>query len=545
MTDPAPRFVDWLTTELARRGARHAYGVPGGGVSLDLLESAKAAGIQPVITAREDAAAMMAGVAGRLSHAPGLAFSTKGPGLASATNGLASALLDRMPTLFCAEAFDAQELVYLSHQVFDQAALGQSLFAGVADGKAAVLPPNPLAATAALDAMMTAPMGPALLLADPKDFVRPSAAPPPAATPKAQSGPTMDQAALDRAAEIIAGAKRPVIVAGLEATTPGVASALQSLAEALGAPALVTYMAKGVIPDAHPNFAGIFTGGAIEQACVGEADLIVLVGLDPVELIRKPWPYAAPVVDICAFAHDPHYLTPAARVTGDLSTALDALAGVVKSTDWTLVEVAAHRARFLAGMTIPRSEGLAADVVAESAVAAFAAAGAPPRLTVDAGAHMFSACALWQAETALDVLISNGLASMGFSLPAAIAAALHDPDRGAVAMTGDGGLLMCLGELKTAAETGAEICVIVFNDARLSLIDIKREQRQMADLGLAWKTPDFADVAHGFGFRVWRASNPDEMRRAAQEAASASGPRLIDARVDPSGYLAQLKALRG
>lgn len=543
MTEPAPRFVDWLTTELARRGARHAYGVPGGGISLDLLESAKAAGIQPVITAREDAAAIMAGVAGRLSHAPGLAFSTKGPGLASATNGLASALLDRMPTLFCAEAFDQDELAYLSHQVFDQAALGQSLFAGVADGKAAVLTPDTTAATAALDAMMTAPMGPALLLADPKDFVSPGAAP--AAAPKTRPGPTTDLAALDRAAELIASAKRPVIVAGLEATTPGAAPALVALTEALGAPALVTYMAKGVIPDTHPNFAGIFTGGAIEQACVGEADLIVLAGLDPVELIRKPWPYTAAVIDICAFAHDPHYLTPAARVTGDIPTTLQALADVVKPTDWTPVEIAAHRARFLAGMTIPPGEGLAADVVAEAAVAAFAAAGAKPRLTVDAGAHMFSACAFWQAETALDVLISNGLASMGFALPAAIAAALHDPDRGAVAMTGDGGLLMCLGELKTAAETGANICVIVFNDARLSLIDIKREQRQMPDLGLAWKTPDFADVAHGFGFCVWRASTQDEMRRAAQEAAATAGPRLIDARVDPSGYLAQLKALRG
>ena len=541
MTEAPPRFVDWLTTELARRGARHAYGVPGGGISLDLLDAAKSAGIQPVITAREDAAAMMAGVAGRLSHAPGLAFSTKGPGLASATNGLASALLDRMPVLFCAEGFDAEELVFLSHQVFDQAVLGQSLFGKVAGGKSTVLGSDQTAVTAALDAMMTAPMGPALLLADPKDFVSPGAP----AAPSGRAEPVMDRAALDRAAESVAGARRPIIVAGLDATVPGAAPALQTLAEALGAPVLVTYMSKGVVPDAHANFAGIFTGGAIEQACVNEADLILLAGLDPVELIRKPWPYTAPVVDICAVAHDPHYLTPAARVAGYLPTTLQALVDVARPSDWTAAEIGVHRQRFLAGMAIPPGEGLASDVVAEAVVAAFAAAGGKPRLTVDAGAHMFSACAFWQAEAPLDVLISNGLASMGFSLPAAIAAALHDPDRGAVAMTGDGGLLMCLGELKTAAETDANICIVVFNDARLSLIDIKREQRQMPDLGLAWRTPDFADVAQGFGFRVWRASTAAEMQRAAKAAAETSGPRLIDARVDPSGYLAQLKALRG
>ena len=135
MTASSMRFVDWLAADLAKRGTRFAFGVPGGGISLDLLEASQSAGMQTVITAREDAAAMMAGVAGRLANAPGLAFSTKGPGLASATNGLASALLDRLPTLMVAEHFDPEELVFLSHQVFDQAALANGLFGDIAGGK--------------------------------------------------------------------------------------------------------------------------------------------------------------------------------------------------------------------------------------------------------------------------------------------------------------------------------------------------------------------------------------------------------------------------
>lgn len=534
MTDAPPRFVDWLTRDLAARGTRHAFGVPGGGVSLDLLDAARLAGIAPVVTAREDAAAMMAGVAGRLADAPGLAFSTKGPGLASAANGLASALLDRMPTLFCAEAFDRAELEYLSHQVFDQAALGRGLFGE----KAPVAMPNPAAVQQALNGMMAAPMGPALLLADPDDFVKPVS--PPAAT--VVTVPAPDGAALDRAVAAVQAARRPVIVAGLEATTPGVALETQALAEALGCPALVTYMAKGVVPDDHPCFAGIFTGGAIEQACVGAADLIVLVGLDPVELIRKPWPYAAPVIDICAHGHDPHYMTPAVRVAGDLKTSLANLAEAATPAHWTEAETAGHRNHFLAGMAIPEGEGLAPDQAAHAVIAAFEGR---PRLTVDAGAHMFSACAFWPGAQPLDLLISNGLASMGFALPAAIAAALHDPERGAVSITGDGGVLMCLGELKTAAETGANVCVVVFNDARLSLIDIKRESRQMTDLGLAWSAPDFTAVAAGFGFKTWKAETAAQMRQAADAAAAETGPRLIDASVDPAGYLSQLKALRG
>ena len=134
---------------------------------------------------------------------------------------------------------------------------------------------------------------------------------------------------------------------------------------------------------------------------------------------------------------------------------------------------------------------------------------------------------------------------MGFALPAALAAALHDPARGAVAMIGDGGLLMCLGELKTAVQMNANICIIVFNDGCLSLIDIKRQERQMSDLGLSWDRPNFALVAQGFGCKSWRAANTNELNIACVEAASQSGTRLIDTQIDPSGYLNQMKALRG
>ncbi len=539
MTSSDLRFVDWLAGDLAARGARFAFGVPGGGVSLDILAAAASAGMQTVVTAREDAAAMMAGVAGRLAGAPGLAFSTKGPGFASATNGLASALLDRMPVLFATESFDRAELEFLSHQVFDQAALARGLFQGVGVSRSSVLQPDAEAVSKALDRMMTAPMGPAVLLAEPDGMLAPVTAPP-AARPAAPPPP--DAAALDRALAAIRRARRPVIVVGLEATTPAGAEAARGLAATLGAPVLLTYMAKGVVPDDSPHFAGIFTGGAIEQACVRAADLIVLAGLDPVELIRKPWPYSAPVVELAAATYSPHYVQPAVRVTGDLAQILKHLTANLAGGDWRVSDIAGHRQAFHDGMALPDGAGLSAGAVVRAAVDAF---GPSSRLTVDAGAHMFSACALWQAAAPLDLLISNGLASMGFALPAAIAAALHDPERGAVAMTGDGGLLMCLGELKTAAQTNANITVIVFNDARLSLIDIKRQQRQMPDLGLSWTPPNFADVARGFGFAVWRAETEADMRQAASAAAATAGPSLIDARIEPSGYLPQLRALRG
>ena len=305
-------------------------------------------------------------------------------------------------------------------------------------------------------------------------------------------------------------------------------------------------MASGVVSTEHPLYVGTFTGGAIEQACVGEADLIVLIGLDPVELIRKPWTYRASVLDISEIARQPHYLKPEQRMLGPLPYALSVLiseeAAASPQSTWTSQRIAAHRESILAGLQIETMDELSSSAVVSVAADAFQGR---PRLSVDAGAHMFSACAFWPARQARDILISNGLATMGFAIPAGIAAALHDPTRGALAMTGDGGALMCLGELKTAVQVDAKLCIIVFNDGRLSLIDIKREERQMPDLGLSWQCVDFAAIAAGFGFRTWQATTIEQFAAACYDAYRYNGPSLIDVRIGSSGYLEQMKALRG
>ncbi|MDP6564647.1 MAG: thiamine pyrophosphate-dependent enzyme [Alphaproteobacteria bacterium] len=536
MASDQQRFVDWLAARLSRAGTARAFGVPGGGGSLDLVAALRQHGIDTLVTAREDAAVIMAGVSGLLAQAPGLAFTTKGPGLASASNGLAAAALDRLPALLIAEAFDDDELGYLSHQVYDQAALVAPLLGA---GDADLLP----AETAALDAWIAQgvlmPCRPAVLLPSSAAIVRlvdvPADALPPEPTPPSAR-------TLETAQSLLASSRRPAVVVGLEAARPEVSGPLRDFVARLGAPALSTYMAKGCIADTAPGFAGIFTGGAIEQACLRQADLIILVGLDPVEMIRKPWSYEAPVLDLCAAVHDPHYLVPQGRVVGPLAGILGLLAGDLDGSDWQAAEIAGHRQYFLDGMAAGGDGGLSSAAIVKAAAAAF---GAGPRLTVDAGAHMFSACAFWPCAEPLDLLISNGLASMGFALPAGLAAALHEPARGAVVMTGDGGLLMCLGELKTAAEANANVCVMVFNDGRLSLIDIKRQERQFPDIGMSWRQPDFAAVARGFGFEAWRIDDAGELAPALAAAAAGRGPRLIDLRVDPGGYNDQIKALRG
>src|SRR6185436_8776714 len=135
---------------------------------------------------------------------------------------------------------------------------------------------------------------------------------------------------------------------------------------------------------------------------------------------------------------------------------------------------------------------LTPDRVVERAAARLAGTA---RVTVDAGAHMFPATMLWPVEFPGQMLISNGLSTMGFALPAAIGAALADRDRLVVALTGDGGLLMCAGELLTAARERLRIIVIVFSDASLSLIEIKQHARQLPAGGVALGSVAWAKLA--------------------------------------------------
>ncbi len=480
---------------------------------------------------------MMAVADAELTGAPGVVLTTKGPGLMNAVNGLACATLERAPVMLVSDGFTPAQLGYITHQVFDQQAATAAVVKayGRAEGEDAAGEIAALLDTAGAD-----PAGAVHLDLTSAAAKRAS----PAAAPRQAAAPApTDMAALQA---MVAAARRPVVIAGLETARGEAAIALRALVAALRCPVLATYKAKGVVPDDDPHHVGLFTGGSLEAACVGEADLVLLVGLDPVELILQPWRYATPVAEIAARAFPVHYVAPGATAHGPIAASIAALARAAAPSDWTLAGIAAHRDAMRAALAWPAGgRGVAPPRIVELAAEAAARSGRHPRATVDAGAHMFSATAFWPCHQPRDLLISNGLATMGFALPAAIAAALHDPARGAVAFTGDGGLMMCLAELATAVERRARLVTIVFNDGALSLIDVKQQQRQLPPEGVRWGRADFATVAEGLGARGFRAADEVTLAEALDAAFALDGPSLIDVQVDPAGYSQQLQAMRG
>ena len=534
-----------LVHKLASAGVKKIFGLPGGGSSLDIIAAAAAANIQFVLTKTENAAVMMAGALAEASGVPGVALMTKGPGLTNAANGVAYASLDRAPVIVLTDGFTPKQLTYITHQVFDQQAVLNPLVKAVGRLESA----DPASEIDhLLHVAMTYPLGPVHIELTSETARR--------TVDFAQSASTQPRQALrldainperfETLRATLQKARKPIAVLGLEAREHS--AAVRNFVESLGCAVLCTYKAKGVVSDDHAQILGIFTGGSLEQEAIAAADLMVLIGMDPVELILQPWRYTTPVVDIAAVRHSVHYIEPSVQVVGSITETLTRLvaSGGYPQTGWSPAELEHIRKNAQTQLAYaPVKNAVAPDRVAQLAATSCKEAGIKPMFSIDAGAHMFSVAAFFPAARAGDVLISNGLATMAFALPAAISAAVQDPSAPVLCFTGDGGLMMCMGELCTAVEQQAQVIVIVFNDSALSLIDIKQQSRALESNGVRWRHHDFAGTMRALGGFGASVTTELEFGTAMATALKTKGPSLIDVSIDPSGYPEQLKAMRG
>jgi acetolactate synthase I/II/III large subunit len=526
-----------LVAALAAAGTRLMFGMPGGGSNLDVVGAAARGGLRFVLTHGETAAATMAGVAAELTGVPGACLVTRGPGVASVTNGVAQTLLDRQPIVVISDCVEEADQARVSHQRIDQ----RRLMATVTKASFRYGPADTDVPTRAVELAVQGRPGPVHIDYDPSATAAPQ--------PELFAEPGRHAPVFATSwGEVVRSARRPVIVAGVGARGRGVADSLSRLLVSRDVPVLTTYKARGAVDDRSPNAAGVATGATAESPLLDASDLVVGVGLDPVELIPAPWPYPAPVVLLGSWAvDDSTYFGGrlAGEVVGDLPTLVDALGGLLEST-WTPGEAHDYRLRTNelinaavpldpAGLTPQQVVTIARELAPAGTVA-----------TVDAGAHMLAAVPLWEVAEPGELLISNGLATMGFALPAAIAAALVQPSRPVICFTGDGGLGMSLAELETVARLGLGVIVVVFNDAALSLIAIKQSpDGHGGPDAVSYLPTDFAAVGTGFGIPAVRVSDADSYRDALSSALSRPGPCLLDVTVDASAYREILAAIRG
>ncbi|WP_028060200.1 thiamine pyrophosphate-binding protein [Candidatus Solirubrobacter pratensis] len=533
--DASPTVAEAIAAEIVRAGVARVFGFPGGGGNLDLMDAFGAAGVEFVLARSEGSAALMGCAHAELTGRPAVVVVGSGPGLASVVNGVANAHLDRVPLVVISDRQTDAEAATTGHQLLDQRALlapvtkwGTTLqSAGAASSM-----------RRALGVASAYPRGPVHL-----DLPRATAGEPARPGPEPELQPGAVTADLDAIATGLGAAERPLLLIGLEAARGVDQRDVVELVRRLRCPVLTTYKAKGVVPESDGAWAGILSGGELERPLLERADALLGVGLDPVELLTKPWPYEAPFYALREAGLGDEYFAPAASAAGALGELAAQLWRALPERTtgtWTRAEIERCRDGVLPALDIRADHlnaGAVVDIVRRHAPDAIVA--------VDAGAHMLPVTTTWRVERPGRFLISNGLATMGFAVPAAIAAAALDRDAVVVAFTGDGGLAYNLAELETARRLGVRVVVVVFNDSSLSLIRIKLQATGRPGTSLDLAETDFSALARGFGCEGEIARTPQELSDAMARALAREHSTVLDARLSGLEYGPLLKVIRG
>jgi acetolactate synthase-1/2/3 large subunit len=356
------------------------------------------------------------------------------------------------------------------------------------------------------------------------------------------------EAAIARAMELIASAKRPVAVIGASTTRLADPGLLRRVIERHDLPFATTTMAKGMIDEDHP-----LAVGCIERACrqvqrrfLRTADLIVGIGYDTVEVEYEAWIGDVPLLqidiepaDIAAGVKLVH------QVCGDLDTALAQLAALPRvgngqsenagrANGWTATVLDGHRRAFHQALR-PVSSAFTAHAAIDAVRRALPPDGI---LSFDVGAHTHQIASQWTAHAPKTFHITNGWSSMGFGLPGAIAAKLARPDLPVVCLIGDGCFQMTCGEVAVAKRLGLVLPIVVLDDRWLALIKVKQIRRQFPLYGTALQEEDYREPpAHYFGVPAHGVRSAGALAAAVTAALAADGPTVIEAVIDSDHYV--------
>lgn len=523
----AGSFVNALQAE----GVTHVFGVPGE-ETLDLTEALRTSGIRLVVTRHEAGAGFMAATWGRLTGRAGVALSTLGPGATNLVTAAAYAQLGAMPMVMVTGQKPIRARAQGRFQLVDVVQTMKAL-----TKTATSLPSADAVPARVRDAFRLAEeeRPGAALLELPEDVARERTA---AKTlPRARAArPIADEPSVARAIDAIESARRPIFVIGAGANRKATSPMLRALVEKTGIPFVTTQMGKGVLDETSPAWAGTTarSSGDRVHAAIDAADVVVTFGHDVVE---KP-PFVAEKervlvhVGFSSAAVESVY-APTMEVVGDIGNAASRLfEGITVRDHWDFSAARAARAALDAGIAAGASDDrfpLHPGRIVAEVRAALPASGIA---CLDNGMYKLWFARGYPCTRPSSLLLDNALATMGAGLPSAIAAKLVAPERPVVAVVGDGGLMMSLGELETAVRLGVHVVVIVIRDDGYGMIKWKQEEMGLPSFAMDLGNPDFPKLAEAFGARGHAVRAASELGPTLERALASDGVHVVDVPVD-------------
>ncbi|GGD61167.1 thiamine pyrophosphate-binding protein [Lacimicrobium alkaliphilum] len=518
---------------LKELGVKHVFGVPSGGW-VDYMEAIRTTeGIDFILATHEGGAAFMADVCGRITGAPGVCFGTFGPGATNLATGVGSAYLDRSPMIALTDEMPEHKRGRIVQMAMDH----QALFAPITK-KTTRLEAGKVreilfdAAQEALSGVpgpvhVGLPVGMSAEKTTPQDI---------APLPQIK----IDNAGseqLEKMQQLFTQAKKPVIVLGLRAALCGIQDEVKALAEKFNVPVVINPMAKGILSESHPSYAGVLFHALSDV--VGQthqqADLVVSIGYDEVEFSYEDWMPDAPLVslDIVTTELDTQQYTLACDVLGDIPHSVQQLLACdCGPKDWDLQALAARRDDMFTRMS-PQNDVFGPCAALDTLREKFPQNGI---MTCDVGAHIHLIGQKWPTPKVGLQIMTNGWSAMGFGIPSAIAAKLCNPETPVCSVVGDGGFLMTAGELAVAVRENLSIVFVLFTDNDLALIRIKQEKKSNPIYGTPIRERGTIGGDNIFGVPVLKAFNQNEYGHALEKAQAMGGPVIVEAILDSREY---------
>lgn len=530
--------ADLVVAQLEAQGVKHVFGIPGAKIDrvFDSLVDSK---IETVVVRHEANAAFMAGAVGRLTGKAGVALVTSGPGCSNLITGVATANSEGDPMVALGGAVIRAHHLKQVHQTMDTV----SMFRPVTKYSAEATSSSALAEVVA-NGFRAAEFGRpgASFISLPMDLINEPAR----GKLLTSYSPTLGSAphgAIMQVARLLKQAKNPVLLLGLMASQPRNAEAIRRLLKKSNLPVTSTYQAAGVIDQsAFHRFAGrvgLFNNQAGDRL-LRNADLVITIGYSPVEYEPEKWSNGNSKlvhIDVTPAETDSDYL-PEVELVGDIADTLDLLNEQIQEQiilspaaidileerrlqrqlldqkGRSLNQFAIHPLRLVRAMQ---------DIVNSDVT-----------LCVDMGSfHIWIARYLYSFR-ARQVLISNGQQTMGVALPWAIGAALVEPGRKVVSVSGDGGFMQSSMELETAVRLGVNLLHIIWVDEAYNMVAIQEEKKYQRTSGIQFGPIDFKAYADSFGAKGFAVTSADSLERTLHAAMDVQGVAVVAIPVDYS-----------
>ena len=532
---------DLFVRALENEGVDRIFAVPGE-ENLDVVESLRTSSIELVLVRHEQSAAFMAATHGRLTGRPGVCMATLGPGALNLVTGAAYAHLGAMPMILITGQKAIMSARQARFQIVDIVATMKPLTKSSRQIISAASIP-----TVVRDAFRLASEerpGP-VHLELPEDIAGeqldrevPLVRAHPIEIPVAHPN------ALDRAAELLMRAERPLVMFGAASSRPRLSGQLTDFVRRVGIPFFNTQMGKGTVAGLGTTEGGteLWMGTAalsdrdyVHEA-IDQADLILSIGHDTIE--KPPFimgPKGPKVIHVgYTPANVEEVYFPDAEVIGDLGPSLALLADRVQGKLPN------------AGALVPLRENIIERTLARSEESRFPLT--PQRIVSDVRKVMpadgivaldngmykiwFARC--YRTRNANALLLDNALATMGAGLPSAMLAAMLSPGKRVLAVCGDGGFMMNSQELETAVRLKLDLVVLIIQDDAYGMIRWKQAVDNFADWGLAFGNPDFVKYAEAYGAKGRRVETAESLVATLEAAFAEGGVQLVTVPVDYS-----------